>query len=292
MTVVIPVRDGRATLPATLAALRAQGRGTPSFEIVVVDNGSSDGTLEWLRDQGDITLVTESTPGPAAARNAGLAVARGRWVAFTDADCVPEVGWLRALLEATRHAGVRIVAGEILSTEPRTAVQCWMAERRILDPRSPLAHPFRPFVQTANALYRRDDLVRVGGFDPALRSAEDADLSWRVHDATGCGVHFCPAAVVRHDHRADVAGLFRQAATSIAGAQRLSRKWGARVPGAGPGRLVWEARQTLTAAVGALRTVLPGKRRQRFNWLDVVFRAGRTLGVARVLVGAGRRSAP
>jgi glycosyltransferase involved in cell wall biosynthesis len=103
-SVVIPTFNRLDTLPEVLAALAAQN-GTPTFETIVVDDGSSDGTAAYLADPteptpADLTVLTQPNRGPAAARNAGVAAARGDIVAFLGDDTVPSPGWLGAHLEA------------------------------------------------------------------------------------------------------------------------------------------------------------------------------------------------
>jgi glycosyltransferase involved in cell wall biosynthesis len=89
LSVVVPVRDGQATLPALLDSLAAQDFPAGRFEIVVVDSASRDASAEVAERRG-ARLVRVPTPGRARARNAGAAAARGGALAFVDADCVAE----------------------------------------------------------------------------------------------------------------------------------------------------------------------------------------------------------
>ncbi|HEV3000586.1 MAG TPA: glycosyltransferase family A protein, partial [Solirubrobacteraceae bacterium] len=97
ITVVVPVRDGAASLPPLLASLAGQTLARERFEVIVVDNGSRDATAAVARE-GGARVVTEPVANRARARNAGIAAARAPLVAFTDADCVAAPGWLEALL--------------------------------------------------------------------------------------------------------------------------------------------------------------------------------------------------
>ena len=100
VSVVIPTFNRIDTLPEVLEALARQ-EGAPSFEVIVVDDGSTDDTADWLaeRPHDDLSLraLRQENRGPAAARNAGVAIARGEWVAFLGDDTVPAAGWLRHL---------------------------------------------------------------------------------------------------------------------------------------------------------------------------------------------------
>ena len=106
VSVVIPVYNGSATIGDTLRSLQAQS-GAPAFEVIVVDNGSTDATREVV-SRFDVTLLDEVTRGPAAARNRGLRDARADIVAHCDADTVLTRRWLSELVEPLRDPGVAV----------------------------------------------------------------------------------------------------------------------------------------------------------------------------------------
>ena len=105
VTVVVPVLNEARRIAACLDAI-AEQTDAPPFEVVVVDNGSRDATLEIVRRHrlGARTAV-ERARGPYAARNTGIAQARGAIIAFTDADCLPESDWLRMGVQALDEGG-------------------------------------------------------------------------------------------------------------------------------------------------------------------------------------------
>ena len=114
LSVVIPTHDRVDVLPEVLDALEAQ-RGAPAFEVVVVDDGSGDGTAEYLaqrRFPPGWRFVRQHNRGPAAARNVGVEAARGRWVAFLGDDTVPDSGWLAAHFEALTGERARAAAAQ------------------------------------------------------------------------------------------------------------------------------------------------------------------------------------
>src|SRR4026208_2008586 len=96
ISVVVPFFQSEPTLGNCLAALLSQTFTRDKYEIIAVDDGSTDNGAEKARRAG-VRLVRQPNRGAPAARNAGIAVATGKWVAFTDADCVASRGWLRAL---------------------------------------------------------------------------------------------------------------------------------------------------------------------------------------------------
>ena len=106
-SVVIPTYNRLEVLSEVLQALEFQ-QEPPSFEVVVVDDGSTDGTGDWLRSRtfrDAAAVLVQDNHGPAAARNTGVAAASGRWVAFLGDDTVPSPGWLAAHREAHRRRG-------------------------------------------------------------------------------------------------------------------------------------------------------------------------------------------
>src|SRR4051812_24734378 len=112
VSVVIPARNAEATIRATLDALAAQQADAP-FEVIVVDDGSTDGTVAATRQAPlDVRVVASRGRGAGAARNAGVAAARAEVIAFTDADCAPDPGWLREGLTALE--GRDLVQGAVL----------------------------------------------------------------------------------------------------------------------------------------------------------------------------------
>ena len=99
VSVIVPARDAAATLGGTLDALAAQELDD-DLEVIVVDDGSGDATAAIAEAHPVATVVRQARAGPAAARNAGVAASRGALLAFTDADCRPQPGWLAAGSEA------------------------------------------------------------------------------------------------------------------------------------------------------------------------------------------------
>jgi glycosyltransferase involved in cell wall biosynthesis len=195
VSVIVPARDAARTLPLTLAALAAQ-RGAPPHEVIVVDDGSSDGTADVVRDP--VRLVQTAGVGSGEARNRGVAAAHGRILAFTDADCFPAPGWLAAGLRCLATA--ELVCGAVMP-DPDAALgpfdrTLWVGCETGL-------------YETANLFVTRDAFERAGGFEPwlsdtgpPLRSTnpelgEDVWLGWRVRRAGGRSA-FCPEALVHH----------------------------------------------------------------------------------------------
>jgi glycosyltransferase involved in cell wall biosynthesis len=222
LTVVIPTHDRLDTLPEVMAALAGQ-RGAPPFEVVVVDDGSIDGTAGWLEAYSwppGWSFVRQENRGPAAARNAGVRAARGRWVAFLGDDTVPDSGWLaahhRALTsEVARRAtaeGQRIGVIGYTAWHPRMRLNPFLryinehglqfGYALIEDPHDV---PFN-FFYTSNISLERALLLEEP-FDLRFPYAawEDIELSYRLTRRHAFRLLYEPDARVAHDHPTDLA---------------------------------------------------------------------------------------
>lgn len=194
---IIPVRDGAQTLPACLDAMLGQ---EPALELIVIDNGSRDGSRALAERHPAVSrVVGERRPGSYAARNAGLAVATGDVIAFTDADCTPCPGWLREGVEALVAGGADLVAGRVapdVSADP-TMWESFDAGHHV-DQRKYVET--LGFGATANLFVRRTVLDAVGVFDAAMASGGDRELCRRA-TAAGFRLAYAPHARVSHRSR-------------------------------------------------------------------------------------------
>ncbi len=211
VSVVVPVYNGAETIGACVHALLTQDYPADRREILVVDNNSTDDTARVVRALPVRYVAERGAQSSYAARNAGVAAARGEILAFTDADCVPAPDWLRRGVAAFADAGVGGVAGVIRPQPPTTLAQRYAVEAHALSQETALqGNSYRPAAYTANAFYRRAAWEAAGGFDPHVRSGGDADLAWRVQERAGLRIAYAGDAVVAHRHRESVRGLLRQ----------------------------------------------------------------------------------
>lgn len=212
VSVVVATRDRAARLRSLLDALTAQTLPRGRFEVVVVDDASTDDTPSALRNGSVETGLRHERPrGPAAARNTGWRAARAPLVAFTDDDCRPEPGWLEAGLAASAAAPGALVQGR---TRPEPADEEALG-------RSPRARTIRidalgPFYETCNVFYPRALLERTGGFDERITTpgSEDTDLALRAFEQ-GARAVFAPDALVNHE----------VSEPTLAQAIRFTRRW-------------------------------------------------------------------
>jgi GT2 family glycosyltransferase len=204
VSVVIPTCNRRGILSRVLDALGRQELPLDRFEVVVVDDGSTDGTPEFvqqLRAGFRLRLVRQQNSGPAVARNAGVAASAATLLLFLDDDLVPEPQLL--LQHLASHAdGARVAVVGPLGSLPHYP-QPWVAwqqeqvekQYRAME-RGDFAPTFRQF-WTANCSLRRAEFDAVGGFDARLRRNEDVELGWRLAQ-NGVGFRFNPAALGYH----------------------------------------------------------------------------------------------
>lgn len=234
VSVVIPTRDRPRHLSGCVDSLLRLDY--PRVEILVVDNApATAATIELIEARygrlPQVRYLREDRPGSSIARNTGLTAARGDIVAFTDDDAVADPSWLTGLVSGFRLAAdVACVTGLVLPAELETPAQLWFEqyggfdrgyERRRYDLTEHRgSSPFYPYVAGIfgsgnNMAFRTASLRAMGGFDPALgagspvRAGADIEAFLRVV-LSGATLVYEPAAIVRHYHRRDYAGLRRQ----------------------------------------------------------------------------------
>lgn len=198
---IVPVFNGDDTLGECLQALAHQTIGAEEYEIIVVDDGSIDGSAEIAARQG-VTVIRQEHAGAAAARNRGAQRARGQVLLFTDADCRPEQDWIEQMLVPFADPDIAGVKGAY-RTQQRSLVARF-AQAEYEEKYDRMARRERiDFVDTYAAAYRRDLFLAHGGFDPAFLRDEDQEFSFRLARA-GCKLVFAPKAIVYHRHPATV----------------------------------------------------------------------------------------
>jgi GT2 family glycosyltransferase len=205
VSVIIPVRNGETSIPPLLRSLDGQTLDRTRFEVIVVDNDSSDRTAEVAR-AGGARVISEPIANRSRARNRGAAAAGSSLYAFTDADCVAHPGWLEALLSCRSLAP--LVAGDVRVRvrEPPNAIERYEVMWRF----GQASWVRQGWAATANLLVRAEAFDAVGGFDPTWRHiGEDVDFCFRARDA-GYGLSYCAGAVVDHDAERELRPLLER----------------------------------------------------------------------------------
>lgn len=209
VAVVIPVWNGEAVIGRCLEALSRQTIPRDAYQIIVVDNGSSDSTAEIARGFAGVEVIAETRPGSYVARNLGIGLVEAPITAFTDADCTPAPDWLeRVLRAAAAHPGFGVLAGKIeLFDEIAQEREVFGDYERLFS--FPQAHAARGNCATANWASETAVLKALGGFDAALKSGGDRQMALRIR-AAGYPLVYVPEMVVRHPVRANRAELVRK----------------------------------------------------------------------------------
>jgi glycosyltransferase involved in cell wall biosynthesis len=184
VSVVIPLYNKGTYVAAAIRSVQAQSCG--DLELIVVDDGSTDGGASIAHEAGDhrLRLIRQENAGAGAARNAGIEAARGRWVAFLDADDLWEPDRLsRQLALLERHPDVVWAAGAYLTTTGADPIgrpsapldEAWFVAPEVVGD-ALVALPRGGYIWTGTVMIKRRILSELGGFDPTLPNGQDLDL--------------------------------------------------------------------------------------------------------------------
>ena len=209
ISVIVCTRNGNARIGRCLRAL--DGLLDQRHEVVVVDDGSSDGTAEFVANAfPHVRLLRIEPGGLSAARNAGAAAANGDIYAFTDDDCEPDAEWLDRLRRAFADGRFAAVGGPNLPPRPRS----WREAVVCAAPGAPshvmLDDDEAEHLPGCNLAVTRAAFEAIGGFDPVFHTAgDDVDFCWRLRDA-GLRLGFAAGAFVWHWRRPTLGSFLRQ----------------------------------------------------------------------------------
>jgi len=199
VSVIIPTRNRSKLLRELIESLLAQNFAPERYEIIVVDNCSSDDTPKMMEEMRAKAACRAKDQGPCHARNVGVQMARGKIVALTDSDCRTDRDWLRHGLDA--FAGDAAFASGCVLNKPEQKLRLFSGAY----PEVTQEHPTYP---ACNIFFRRDVFLAFDGFDEALYfrnfidgkpiECADTDLAWRLKKA---GKHntFCQDVIVYHE---------------------------------------------------------------------------------------------
>ncbi len=208
VSVVVCAYNAASTIGECLASLDALEY--PDYEILLVNDGSTDGTGDIARRYPKVRIIDIPNGGLSAARNVGMHEAAGEIIAYTDADTRVDRWWLTYLVQPFLHSDVVASGGPNLVPADDPAVAQCVARapggptQVLLDDRT------AEHVPGCNMAFRASALRAIGGFDPVfLRAGDDVDVCWRLQ-ARGWTIGFAPSALVWHHHRSTVGAYWRQ----------------------------------------------------------------------------------
>jgi GT2 family glycosyltransferase len=237
ISVIVCSYNGAQTIGDCFDALRKIEY--PNFEVIVVNDGSSDRTAAIAKEYG-FRLINTENRGLGSARNTGLEAATGEIIAYIDDDAYPDTHWLTylaATFQSTTHAGVG--GPNIAPPGDGTIADC-----AANSPGGPthvlLSDSEAEHIPGCNMAFRKSSLQAIGGFDPQFRAAgDDVDLCWRLQQQ-GWTLGFSPAAVVWHHRRNSVRAYWKQQVGYGKAEAMLERKWPEKYNAAG--HLAWAGR--------------------------------------------------
>jgi GT2 family glycosyltransferase len=208
VSVVVCAYDADSTMAACLDSLRELRY--PAYDVVVVDDGSTDGTGVIADQYEGVHVIHQENKGLSAARNVGMAASTGEIIAYTDSDCVVDPDWLHYLVAAFLSSGRPAVGGPNLPPPEDSFIASCVAA----SPGGPLEVLLNDqeaeHIPGCNMAFRREALEEIGGFDPVYRAAgDDVDVCWRLQKEGHC-IGWSPAAMVWHFRRNTVSAYIGQ----------------------------------------------------------------------------------
>ena len=200
ISVIVPAYNAESTIGDCLTALTKQTVLQPNYEIIVVDDGSTDKTPD-IAQQFPVTYIREENQGPAMARNLGAQGAKGEIILFTDSDCIPLADWIEKMLIPFQNEPEIVgVKGVYLTQQKKIAARFAQAEFEERYTRLK-KYQYIDFVDSYSAGFKKEVFLSVGGFDPefAVANNEDVELSYKLAQKKYKMV-FQPEAKVYHLH--------------------------------------------------------------------------------------------
>lgn len=214
VSVVVPVYNDPEGIRTTLETLTTQTLSPNRYEIIVVDNGSTDGTRsvvqEFTTSDSEVRLLVErETQGSYAARNRGIDAARGELIAFIDADMSAEPDWLKRAIEAVESADADYLACEVELYPPTGRESLVGKYNRLTDLDVEGLLTRLHFAPTCSLIVRRNLIDDIGGFDPRFRSSGDLEFGNRVFES-GRTLHYAPHLQLYHPERTTLRAVMKK----------------------------------------------------------------------------------
>ena len=292
VSVIIPAFNNLEGLRRCLAPLEQQTHARERYEVIVVDNGSSDDVRSVVDGFPRVRLLREEQPGSYAARNRGIAAARGDVLALTDSDCVPTREWIEKGVEnLLRAPDCGFVAGRVELTfrDPARPTPSELYDFIVMNFHQDRNVAERRFGATANLFVFKQVFEAVGPFDGQLLSAGDLEWGRRVFDH-GLLQIYADDVRVAHPARHALAETYRQARRLAGGTYRLKIQ-----NGATPARRMLDLARAVTPALGFYGRLLRDQRlkhlRQRVSVVLVAIRVKYVVAweLIRLMTGANPR---
>jgi len=208
VTILIPVRNMARYIEACLDSLLAQDYPKGKYEILVLDNSSEDGTIGLVsKYPAPVRLIQMGVHSPAKKYNQIIPRAKGSVLGFVDGDAVLEKSWLKHVVVPLENPHVAGASGNILTANTDSTVARVIGYE--LHDRYSKLPPTIERVATMHVVYKKDVLLKIGGFNEKLKTGYDCEIGYRINDA-GYKIAYVPNATVYHNHRSTLQGYFWQ----------------------------------------------------------------------------------
>ncbi len=234
ISIIVPVLNAERYIDLCIKSLINQNYPKGRYEIIIVDNGSVDDTVNILNRYYEycrnIKILYESNKGSYSARNTGIKNSKGDIIAFTDSDCIVSENWIRELSKGFISDNIGCVVGAVHSYQDNThqsdtLVEKFSKNKDIMSQERTLNSNFLPYGETANVAFRKNVLYHIGYFDEIFKSGGDADIAWRMQLQTTYKLVYCPESIVEHHHRVMLKDLFLQHFKYGLGLAMLNKKY-------------------------------------------------------------------
>jgi cellulose synthase/poly-beta-1,6-N-acetylglucosamine synthase-like glycosyltransferase len=205
ITVIIPTYNSEKYISRALHALYERNTCIPS-QVIIVDGESKDSTVKKAREY-PVEIFSNPKISAADARNIGIKFSKGDIIAFTDSDCVPDKNWLENIFKRFKNNPELIgTGGKMLPLKPKNNIETFSANvflNEIMKFPKQIFKPLEKFLPgsfiTANCAYRKEALIKVGGFNEFFKNnGEDIDLFWRMIDKFPGNLLYDPSIIVYH----------------------------------------------------------------------------------------------
>lgn len=198
ISVIVPVLNGNSIIKECIASLVKQDFPKNRYEIIIVDNGSTDNTPKILkRFKKNIRIFMEPERGPSYARNLGIKHAQGKILLFIDADCIASKDWIKNIILAFKKRNIKIVGGPVKAVQIDSILQKY--SNYFCHTQEDYFKVKTPFFTTANAAIRKKDIFSAGLFNPKLMTCEDLELCTRLIKKRD-ELHYQQDAIVYHHY--------------------------------------------------------------------------------------------
>lgn len=226
VTVVVPTYNRKEMLKECLNSLFSQTYPKDRYEIVVVNDGSTDGTEKVLEEYAGkapckLKRFNQKNQGVSSAMNTGIKNSEGKIIYFTGDDCIADKNWIKNLADSFSDERVGGVGGKVIAYKLEKLVEKYSEKTGLLNQKK-----FKSMntIITGNAAYRKAILQELGGFDSNLKACEDVDTSIMVQ-LKGYKIRYVPQAIVKHRHVDNLRSLFRQQYRNGIANARLNKKY-------------------------------------------------------------------